>query len=103
MSMIRTLAAAAPLLLAISACGDEPAVDTQDDGREASGEVLEGTISDAMLPVDQVRSQAPLVEVVEDEGEDGTSSDASTPSATETAVPVEATEAVEGAEPEAAE
>jgi hypothetical protein len=103
MSIIRTLAAAAPLLLAISACGDEPAVDTQGDGREASGEVLEGTISDAMLPVDQVRSQAPLVEVVEDDSEGGTSSDASTQGATETAAPVEATEAGERAEPEAAE
>ncbi len=30
------------------------------DSRSASGEVLQGTISDAMLPVDQVRSEPPL-------------------------------------------
>jgi hypothetical protein len=41
----------------LAACGGEPAAD---DGRAASGEVLEGTISDAMLPLDRVRSEAPL-------------------------------------------
>ena len=66
MSIIRTMAVAAPLLLALSACNDEPEVETQDDGREASGEVLEGTISDAMLPLDQVRSEAPLMEEAPD-------------------------------------
>lgn len=60
MSFRLTIAIAAPLLLALSACGDEAAMDVENDGREASGEVLEGTISDAMLPLDQVRSQAPL-------------------------------------------
>ncbi|RIV85054.1 hypothetical protein [Aurantiacibacter zhengii] len=76
MSIIRTMAVAAPLLLALSACNDEPEVDTQDDGREASGEVLEGTISDAMLPLDQVRSQAPLMEEAED-GENAENASAS--------------------------
>lgn len=51
----RLLIALAPLVL-LTACGGEPA----DDGRAASGEVLEGTISDAMLPLDTVRSQPPL-------------------------------------------
>jgi hypothetical protein len=51
----RLLFAMAPLAL-LAACNDEPA----DDGRAASGEVLEGTISDAMLPVDQVQSEPPL-------------------------------------------
>lgn len=46
-------------LLLLSACGGEAEVSTENDGREASGEVLEGSISDAMLPTDQVRSQAP--------------------------------------------
>ena len=41
----------------------------EDDGREASGQVLEGSISDEMIPLDQVRSQAPLAEA--DESEDG--------------------------------
>jgi len=43
-------------LALLAACNEEPA----DDGRAASGEVLEGTISDAMLPVDRVRSEPPL-------------------------------------------
>jgi hypothetical protein len=48
----------APFAVALlAACGSEP---SGDDGRSASGEVLEGTISDAMLPVDRVRSEAPL-------------------------------------------
>lgn len=46
-----------PLLALLAACGgDTPA----DDGRAASGEVLEGTISDSMLPLDRVRSEPPL-------------------------------------------
>ena len=49
------------LLLALSAlalaagCGGE----APDEG-SVEGEVLEGTISDAMLPLDRVRSEAPL-------------------------------------------
>jgi hypothetical protein len=47
------------VLALVAACdGETPA----DDGRAASGEVLEGTISDAMLPVDRVRSEAPLAD-----------------------------------------
>ena len=45
-----------PLAL-LAACKDEVADDT---GRAASGEVLEGTISDAMLPLDRVTSEPPL-------------------------------------------
>ena len=41
----------------VAACGGEA---SDDDGRLASGEVLEGTISDAMLPIDRVRSEPPL-------------------------------------------
>lgn len=62
MSIRQTIAIAAPLLLALSACEDEPEVTVENDGREATGEVLEGTISDEMLPIDEVRSQAPLAE-----------------------------------------
>lgn len=51
------LAFAAPLAL-LAGCGDKAPAD--DDGRAATGEVLEGTISDAMLPTARVRSQAPL-------------------------------------------
>jgi hypothetical protein len=51
----RLLALLAPLAL-LAACNDTP----KDDGRAASGEVLEGTVSDAMLPVDRVQSEPPL-------------------------------------------
>ncbi len=47
---------ALPAFALLAACGGESA----DQGQVVSGEVLEGTISDAMLPVDQVRSEAPL-------------------------------------------
>ena len=52
----RLIIALLPLAL-LAACNDQ----VSDDSRSASGEVLEGTISDAMLPLDQVRSQPPLV------------------------------------------
>jgi hypothetical protein len=44
-----------PLAL-LAGCGEE----STDDSRAASGEVLEGTISDAMLPLDRVQSEPPL-------------------------------------------
>lgn len=52
----RLIPALAALTL-LSACGGQTSTD---DGRSASGEVIEGTASDAMLPIDQVRSQAPF-------------------------------------------
>ena len=45
------------LLLLLAACNDDA---PGDDSRAASGEVLEGTVSDAMLPVDRVQSEPPL-------------------------------------------
>ncbi len=53
--MNRRLLLILPLAL-LTACGDSP----EQDSRTASGEVLEGMISDAMLPLDTVQSQAPL-------------------------------------------
>lgn len=55
---VRSILAVAALAL-LAACGDKP---SENDSRSASGEVLEGTISDAMLPLDTVRSQPPLAE-----------------------------------------
>jgi hypothetical protein len=49
------------VVLALAACGSDPAPGT-DGGGTASGEVLEGSISDAMLPVDTVQSQSPPLE-----------------------------------------
>ena len=51
----RLFLALAPLAL-LAACNEE----VSDDSRAASGEVLEGTISDAMLPLDRVQSEPPL-------------------------------------------
>jgi len=47
---------ALPALL-LASCGKEE----EEDDRTASGQVLEGTISDGMLPLDAVTSQPPLV------------------------------------------
>ena len=69
MSSPSKIALVLPVLLVLSACEDEPEVSVEDDGREASGQVLEGSISDEMIPLDQVRSQAPLAEA--DASEDG--------------------------------
>ncbi|MEL1249334.1 hypothetical protein [Aurantiacibacter gilvus] len=96
MRILATLTLAAPLLL-LAACNDEPEVSTEDDGREASGEVLEGTISDAMLPVDEVRSQAPLrepdPEAPASSNDPATGEDAAAPEAAAEPAPAEAAEA----------
>lgn len=52
-----TVLAVLPLAL-LAGCKDKPA--TGNDARAATGEVLPGSVSDAMLPVDTVRSQPPL-------------------------------------------
>ena len=53
----------APMLLPIlllGACKDEvPAESPEDARRKAEGEVLGGTISDDMLPLDRLQSQSP--------------------------------------------
>ena len=55
---LHRLISLAALALLLPACGDDGA---PQEG-EVTGEVLEGTISDAMLPLDQVRSEAPLAD-----------------------------------------
>ncbi len=52
----------APLAVALAACGDDPAPEASSSGEvaEATGEVLGGSISDDMLPLEEVRSQSPL-------------------------------------------
>lgn len=51
----------APLatMLALAACGDSAAPVAEDGA--GSGEVLPGSISDAMLPIDGTRSEPPLI------------------------------------------
>jgi hypothetical protein len=58
---VKRLAVVLPVVLALGGCGSDPAPGT-DGGGTASGEVLEGSISDAMLPVDTVQSQSPPLE-----------------------------------------
>lgn len=52
----------------LSACGSEPER-TADDDRDAAGEVMKGTISDAMIPLDQLRSQGDPAEEAETTGD----------------------------------
>jgi hypothetical protein len=47
------------LCLAATGCEDKPAASPQ-QGEAASGEVLAGSISDAMIPLGQLESQGPL-------------------------------------------
>lgn len=46
--------------LALVACGSGTSDKKQKDRRTAVGEILPGSVSDAMLPYDTVRSQPPL-------------------------------------------
>lgn len=46
-------------VLAAAGCTEEASAPTEEGGA-ASGEVLPGSISDAMVPLDQLESQAPL-------------------------------------------
>jgi len=64
-----------PALVLASACGEDAPERSADDGREATGEVLGGSISDDMLPLDQLQSQSPPIReqrtVTVTENEDG--------------------------------
>lgn len=51
--------ALAGLALLLAACGDQAEAPAEQGGA-ASGEVLPGSISDAMIPLEQLDSQAPL-------------------------------------------
>ena len=48
------------LPLALAACEQQAADAPAKQGGAASGEVLQGSISDAMIPLEQLDSQAPL-------------------------------------------
>jgi len=45
-------------MLLLAGCGGSK---QENDARTASGEVLDGTISDAMLPIERTNSQPPLM------------------------------------------
>lgn len=52
---------AIPLALSLTACEDsaEPDAGNGEQGGKAEGEVLGGTISDDMIPLEEIRSQSP--------------------------------------------
>lgn len=56
--MIRRLTMLLLPAFALAACGEE---EQRADDRTAQGEILDGTISDDMLPLDTVTSQPPLM------------------------------------------
>lgn len=78
--------------LALTACQDEPRKAT---GGTAQGEVLPGSVSDAMLPLDTVKSQAPLAPKVEG----GDKSDAKKGDAVKASAPAEEESSVEADAP----
>lgn len=73
----RALLAFAPILL-LAACGDDDPAgeEPSEQGGEAAGEVLGGTISDDMLPLEELTSTSPLAERTGSESD--TESDQST-------------------------
>ena len=78
MSAMKRFAMIATASLALAACSDDPApVEDSEEVLDARGEVLGGTISDTMLPLDTVTSQAPSQ--AEDAGSDSDAPTASQP------------------------
>ena len=61
MTYCKSLMILAPAL-ALVGCSDEPAERIDDGDQQAKGEILGGTISDAMLPIESVTSQSPPLE-----------------------------------------
>jgi hypothetical protein len=82
------------LALALAACGS----DKKDEGAgKAEGQILSGSASDAMLPLDTVRSQAPLAPKAAAAGQDAKEAEATATDAADVATaaaPVEAPEPV---------
>ncbi len=85
---MKSLAPIMLALLALAACKGEQAKET---GGKAQGEVLPGSVSDAMLPLDTVKSQAPLAPKAEGgEKGDAKKSDKKADSAAEESAPAAA-------------
>ncbi|MDJ0641829.1 MAG: hypothetical protein QNJ15_03340 [Erythrobacter sp.] len=55
---------ALPIVLLATACEDEvePDTDNTEQGGEVAGDVLGGSISDDMIPLEELRSQSPPAE-----------------------------------------
>ena len=84
--------------LALAACEEETALDAApaETGGEAAGDVLEGTISDDMLPLEELTSTSPPAEPIA--GEDGAPSSNTAANAPATESPSPASTASEAAE-----
>ena len=89
--MKRTALVTAALLVALSACSEEASAPDEaapvEQGGEAAGEVEGGTISDAMIPLESLRSQSPTIQrrtttVTTSDSEGGTSTTVETTTVT---------------------
>ena len=75
----------APLLF-LAACEDEAGeVDTSATGGKAAGEILGGTISDDMIPLEELTSTSPLAPRAAGSGEPGEAGEEGDAEATDTA------------------
>lgn len=98
---LRSLALLLPLLL-LAGCNKS----AKNDQRSASGEVLQGTTSDAMLPLDKLKSQGPMLAPSErkttPEGVDDESSGLDDVTSESSAAPADATSAAPSPAPSSA-
>ncbi len=76
---VKRIGVVLPVVIALAACGSDPAPSAE-GANTASGEVLEGSISDAMLPLDTVQSQSPPLEKAPPEDAGAAASSAEDPS-----------------------
>lgn len=96
-------ALAALSLAALTACEQSAETDVP-AGKRAAGEVLGGTISDEMIPLDELRSQSPPMRVVPADGaDDGTGGEADAAAEAEPADDGDAEPAREPAAPPASD
>ncbi len=102
--MLLRIAPAGIALLALAACDSSDPEQASAAGGRAEGEVLGGTISDEMIPLDQLRSQSPPLRTAPTgTATGGSDTSASASDADEPEVATEAEEATEPTEDEPAE
>ena len=103
---VKILALAAPAAFLLAGCNGDAEAPADTGEAEESGEVLEGSISDEMLPLDQVRSQAPQADPEPEESSStgGSSSESAAATPAETPEPeIQPVPGIEIAEPDADE